>query len=161
VAPAERIVCVAADGQVLPKLPNEVRVVRDLYPQAGPLGGLATGLKAMGADVQAVFVCGCDSPLLVPAFVRRMFELLGDRQIAVPRDGEQLHPLAAAYRSDVLQVAEALLAEGERSLRALVARCDSRVVDVEELRDVDPELLSIVGCNTEEEYRALLARVAT
>jgi molybdenum cofactor guanylyltransferase len=156
---AERIVCVAAAEQVLPTLPDGVRVVRDAYPEAGPLGGLATGLADIGKDVDAVFACGCDAPLLLPAFISRLFEQLGDSEIIVPREGEQLHPLAAVYRTGVRFQAESLLAGGERSLLALVERCSSRQVSADEFRDVDPKLLSLLGCNTDEEYRSLLGRI--
>jgi molybdenum cofactor guanylyltransferase len=160
VVPAERIVCVAAAGQKLPAILDGVRVVRDEYPNAGPLGGLATGLAAVCEDSGAVFACGCDAPLLSPAFVSRLFEQLGDYEIAIPREGEQLHPLAAVYRTEILSHAELLLADGERSLLALVDCCNTRQLPADDFRDIDPELLSLLGCNTDEEYRSLLERIS-
>lgn len=159
VVPVERIVCVAAAEQVLPTLPDGVSVVRDAHPEAGPLGGLATGLAALvGEDVDAVFACGCDVPLLLPAFIARLFEQLGDAQVVVAQEGEQLHPLASVYRTDALPVAQSLLAAGERSLLALVQRCESRRIAAEEFRDVDPQLLSLVNCNTVDEFERALER---
>jgi molybdopterin-guanine dinucleotide biosynthesis protein A len=93
---------------------------------------------------------------LVPALVERMFELVGDAQIAAPHDGERFHPLAAVYRIDVLRAADALLAAGERSLTALLEKCPTQRVPADTLRDVDPELRSLVTCNTREEYRRAL-----
>ena len=151
----EGIVCVAAANQSLPPL-AEVRVVRDAAPGQGPLAGLATGLAALGGSADAVFVCGCDAPLLVPAFIDRMFQLLADHQIAAPHDGQRFHPLAAVYRRDVLPIAESLLAAGERSLMSLVDRCDTLRVPVDEIRAVDPALGSLENCNTEPDYRAAL-----
>jgi molybdenum cofactor guanylyltransferase len=156
--PCERIVCVAAVDQTLPPLADGVRIVRDSVRYQGPLAGLATGMAAIGEHADAVYLCGCDAPLLVPALVERLFELLGERQIAVPRIDDQLHPLAAVYRADVLSVAKSLLEHGERSLRALVERCDTRFVAAAELRDVDPDLATLVGCNTPDEYQAALVR---
>lgn len=157
--PAERIVCVAAAGQDLSAIDERVRVVRDAIPNAGPLCGLATGLAAISRDADAVFLCGCDAPLLMPAFVSRLFEQLGDHEIVIPREGDQLHPLAAVYRTGVLQQAESLLAAGKRSLLALVERCDARELPADDLRDVDSELVSLLGCNTDDEYRSLLGRI--
>ena len=154
--PAGRTVCIAAAGQELPTLPGDVRVVRDASPFLGPLAGLAVGLATMGEDVDAVFACGCDAPMLAPAFVGRMFESLGGHQIAVPHDGERWQPLAAVYRGDVLGTAQQLLAARERSLVALLERCDAWRVAVEELRDVDPDLGSLRRCNTADEYEALV-----
>jgi molybdenum cofactor guanylyltransferase len=158
VVAAERIVCVAAAGQELPALPDGVRVVRDAYPNAGPLGGLATGLAAIGTDVDAVFACGCDAPLLSPAFVSRLFERLGDAEVAVPQEGDQLHPLVAVYRTGVLSQAQSLLTAREQSLLALVQRCESRVIATEVFRDIDPQLDSLVNCNTIEDYERALAQ---
>jgi molybdopterin-guanine dinucleotide biosynthesis protein A len=159
VVPAERIVCVAAAGQELPAVDDRVRVVRDAIPNAGPLCGLATGLAAIGRDADAVFACGCDAPLLMPAFVSRLFERLGDHEIVIPREGDQLHPLAAVYRTSVLPQAESLLAAGKRSLLALVERCDARELPADEFRGIDPELVSLLGCNSDDEYRSLLGRI--
>jgi molybdopterin-guanine dinucleotide biosynthesis protein A len=158
VVPCKRIVCVAAADQTLPQLANGVQIVRDTALHQGPLAGLATGMAAIRERADAVYLCGCDAPLLVPALVERLFEQLGDRQIAVPRINDQLHPLAAVYRADVLSVANSLLDHGERSLRALVEWCDTRFVAAAELRDVDPDLATLVGCNTPDEYQAALVR---
>jgi molybdenum cofactor guanylyltransferase len=158
VVAVERVVCVAAADQELPHLPECVQLVRDREPECGPLAGLATGLSAIAGRADAVFVTGCDVPLLVPAFVARMFECLGDHEIAVPHDGGRIHPLAAVYRTKVLGHAESLLASGERSLVSLIERCRARQVDGDSLRDVDPNRSSLANCNTRDDYqRALIA----
>ena len=154
--PPERVVCVAAPGQSLPPLLATIQVVRDTAPHLGPLAGLATGLAALQGRAQAVFVAGCDLPLLVPAVVARMFERLGDHQIVAPHDGERWHPLVAVYRTDVLPQLESLLATGERSLIALIERCNVRRVSLDEIREVDVELDSLRTCNTPEEYRLVV-----
>jgi molybdenum cofactor guanylyltransferase len=153
----ERIVCVASGGQDLPRLPEHVSVACDREPDCGPLAGLATGLAAIAERADAVFVTGCDVPLLVPALVSRMFERLREHEIAVPDDGKYIHPLPAVYRTSVLPAVESQLALGERSLTSVIARCDACKVDVDSLRDIDPELSSLANCNTPEDYRRALA----
>src|SRR5262249_37795845 len=78
------LVVIGAPKQVLPLLPDGIVVVRDTQEYRGPLQGLATGLSAVGNRFDAVYVTACDVPLLVPAFVERMFEMLGGYDIAVP-----------------------------------------------------------------------------
>jgi molybdenum cofactor guanylyltransferase len=150
--PPENIVCVAAAGQELPVLPGDVSTVRDPLPHRGPLAGLATGLGAVEHRADAVFAVGCDVPLLVPAFVNRMFESLGDHEAVVAQDGDRCCPLSAVYRTCVLQGAANLLARGGSSLMSLVERCNARKVLVSLLTDVDPELSSLACCNTPVEY---------
>jgi molybdopterin-guanine dinucleotide biosynthesis protein A len=77
------VVIVAARDQVLPELPSSVIVTRDEREARGPLEGLRAGLKALPETVSAAYVTGCDVPLLEPAFVRRMVDLLGRDDIAV------------------------------------------------------------------------------
>ena len=96
------IVVVAAREQSLPPLPDEVAVTRDEREQRGPLEGLRAGLKALPNFVEVAYITSCDVPLLEPAFVERMVELLGDHDIAVMEIDGFPHPLSAVYRRDTL-----------------------------------------------------------
>jgi molybdopterin-guanine dinucleotide biosynthesis protein A len=156
VVPLRRIVCVAADGQSLPPLPNDVRTVRDRRPNRGPLEGLAAGLAAVHGQVDAAFVTGCDAPMLQPDLIGRLFELLGEFDMVVPRDGEFHHPLTAVYRTSLLPTVDALLAEGKSRLLDLPGVCHALELPVDELRDIDPELASFESCNRPEDLQAAL-----
>lgn len=101
----EPVLVVASPGQELPSLPSEIRVVYDRAEGRGPLEGLHVGLAALGAQSEAAFVVGCNVPMLVPAFVTRMTELLGDYAAAVPVNEGYLQPLAAVYRREVAEAA--------------------------------------------------------
>jgi molybdopterin-guanine dinucleotide biosynthesis protein A len=156
VVETRRIVVVAARDQALPPLPPEVVVARDGHDDCGPLEGLAAGLRAIGDRADIVYATSCDVPLLVPAFVGRMFDHLGAHEIAVPRDTTFTHPLAAVYRTTVLARAERLLAADRRKLRLLLDEANVREVPVAALRDVDPTLGTLENLNTPEDYRAAL-----
>jgi molybdopterin-guanine dinucleotide biosynthesis protein A len=106
---ASPLVVVAAPAQSLPDLPASVTVTRDEHEGRGPLEGLRAGLKALPVDAEIAYVTSCDVPLLVPAFVHRMVELLGDpRHRRMEIDGFP-HPLSAVYRRRTLPRVEALL----------------------------------------------------
>ncbi len=156
VVPVERIVCVAAARQQLPPLAEGVRVVQDQHPQRGPLEGLAAGLTALTGEVNATLVTSCDVPLLVPALIERLFSLLGDHQIVVPQDGPFFHPLAAVYRLSVLPEAVQRLAKDQLRLHDLLGACQTYAVPVAALRDIDPTLASLAGCNDQKEYQQAL-----
>src|SRR4030095_11938213 len=104
------IVVVAANQQRLPELPAEVTVTHDEREDRGPLEGLRAGLKALPVGVGAAYATSCDVPLLVPAFARRMIDLLGDHDIAVMEIDGFSHPLSAVYRRSTLPQVEDLLA---------------------------------------------------
>src|SRR5882672_252645 len=89
------IVIVAAAVQPLPDLPSGVIGTHDEQPGRGPLEGLRAGLKALPMSVDSAYVTSCDVPLLVPAFARRMIDLLADHDIAVIEIDGFPHPLSA------------------------------------------------------------------
>jgi molybdopterin-guanine dinucleotide biosynthesis protein A len=150
------VVVVAAPGQDVPPLPEGVAVVRDPEKGRGPLQGLAAGLEALRGQCEAAYLSSCDVPLLRPAFVRRLIDLIGENAICVPHTDGFHHPLAAVYRLDVLETVQRLLAENRLRPVFLFESLPTRVVDAEELHDVDPELKSLRNLNTPEEYEAAL-----
>lgn len=151
-----QIVIVAAPGQTLPKLPAGVVVAYDSTEDRGPLEGLASGLRTLGDRADAVYASACDVPLLVPAFVERMFQQLGDHDIAVPFDGRFHHPLAAVYRPSVLDAIQSLLAANRLRPRYLFDEVATFEVPVESLRDVDPQLATLDNLNHPDDYNAAL-----
>jgi len=152
----QNVVVVAAPGQSLPALPASVIVAEDSRQFRGPLEGLATGFRALGDGVDAVYATGCDVPLLAPAFVDQMFKSLGDHDIVVPCDGQYHHPLAAVYRPFVLAKIEGLLAAEQLRPRFLFDEVRTREIQVDDLRVVDPQLLSLKNLNSPEDYLSAL-----
>jgi molybdopterin-guanine dinucleotide biosynthesis protein A len=152
----KNMVVVAAPIQSLPELPAAVLVARDAHEFRGPLAGLATGLRAIADRVDAVYATACDVPLLVPAFVERMFESLGDFDVAVPFDGQHHHPLAAVYRPQVLAHVERLLASQRMRPRFLFDEVPTLEIPVNELRALDPQLSTLANLNYEQDYVSAL-----
>ena len=150
------VVVVAASRQELPELPRDVLVARDEQEHLGPLAGLAAGLEALSDRCEAAYVSSCDVPLLRAEFVRRVIELLGENDIAIPRDGQYHHPLAAVYRTRLAKDARELLNAGRMRPVGLLERGRVQEFDVEVLRDVDPTLDSLRNVNGPEEYEAAL-----
>jgi molybdopterin-guanine dinucleotide biosynthesis protein A len=150
------IVVVAAQGQDLPRLPPEVEIVRDEYEALGPLAAIAAGLDALGSRVDAAYVSSCDVPFLNAAFVTRMLAELDDYDLAIPRDGQYHHPLAAVYRTRLLGLVRELIAAGQLRPLFLLERSRTREIDVAELRTADPNLQSLRNINTPEDYEAAL-----
>src|SRR6202162_4204017 len=151
------IVVVAAREQSLPQLPDDVAVTRDEREQRGPLEGLRAGLKALPNSVEVAYITSCDVPLLEPAFVERMVELLGDHDIAVMEIDGFPHPLSAVYRRGTLPQVEALLAEDRLRPVFLFDAVRTRRVRPEEMASVDPQLRTLRNLNTREDYLEALA----
>lgn len=151
-----RIVVVAAVGQKLPILPGEVILTHDRVPGRGPLEGFSVGLEASPAEVDTLFITSCDAPLLVPAFVNRLFDLCDAHDVAVPFDGQFLHPLTAVYRTTIRPHVDALLAANQLRVNGLFERINAHHVSLEELRETDPQLLSLINVNDPAGYQTAL-----
>jgi molybdopterin-guanine dinucleotide biosynthesis protein A len=150
------IVVVAAPEQELPPLPASVTITRDPQEGLGPLAGLAAGLALLSAPIEAAYLSSCDVPFLKPAFVRRMFELLGESSICVPEVDGYKHQLAAVYRPAVLPEVQQLLAQDRRRPVFLFENVPTRLVTAQELRDVDENWESLRNCNSPEDYEQVL-----
>jgi molybdopterin-guanine dinucleotide biosynthesis protein A len=75
---------------------------------------------------------------------------------AVPRVGDRLHPLAAAYRIEVLPVVRALLAADRLRLTGLCDAVPTRFIEAADLADIDPAFRSLRNVNAPDEYAAAL-----
>ena len=88
---------------------------------AGPLAGMAAGLAASETPLMAC--APCDSPLLLPDLVARLYRALTDEdaELAVAHDGERMQPVFALMRRDLLSSMQAFLASGGRKIDAWYA----------------------------------------
>lgn len=138
----------AAPGQPLPEL--SAQVLRDEVRGVGPLLATGRGLRAAReAGARRAFVCAVDMPLLtvevIDALAVRAAEV--DADVVLPWDGRD-HYLAAVYRTDLAERIDALVAAGERSMRALVDTVDAQRIVMSDVR-------ALANVNTAAELRAV------
>ena len=146
------VVVVAAADQRLPELPNHVEIVPDRMAGSGPLEGLRSGLATLAGRTELAYVTSCDAPLLQPAFMRRVIELLGDASAAVPYVNNQYQPLAGVYRTDIVRILDELLYLHQLALQGIFLRINVRKIEPQELIEVDPELHSLLNLNDPAAY---------
>ncbi|MBI2705299.1 MAG: molybdenum cofactor guanylyltransferase [Actinobacteria bacterium] len=131
-AGAVETIAVGGDLERLHALGIDARA--DNHPGEGPLGGLLTGLAAIGTDI--AFVTACDHPALDPRLLRALAEQ-ADRPgalVVVPVADDTRQVLAALFHTGCAEVLAARFAAGERSIRSALDALDpGAVVDVEGL----------------------------
>jgi molybdenum cofactor guanylyltransferase len=161
------VVVVRAPGQALPPLPASVEVAADAREGRGPLQGLAAGLAAVDGRAEAAYVSSTDAPLLHPAFVRRVLRALDDDvDVVLPRAHGFPQPLAAVYRTALLERIEGMLAGERVRLGELFDECRVRGLDESalladgDLAAADPALDSLLNLNEPDDYEAARARPA-
>jgi molybdenum cofactor guanylyltransferase len=131
----------------------------DAYANAGPLGGLATGLS----QIEGWAICvACDMPMVDPAIFRFLIDLAqetdayGDHRwdAVVPQVEGRLQPLHALYHQRCLPAITARLSAGQRRMDCFLPEVRVRRVAEDELIPIDPSLRSFSNINTREEWRA-------
>ena len=161
------VIIVRAPGQELPSLPDGVEVVEDAREGRGPLQGLAAGLAAARPRATAAYVSSTDVPLLHPRFVRSVIAALDDgADVVLPHVGGYPQPLAAVYRTALLETVERLIAEDRLRPAFLFEACRVRRLDAAALLEdpalaaMDPDLESVLNLNEPADYDAARARPA-
>ena len=143
----DEVVVVSSAELDLP--PLEARVVRDRAPALGPLAGIREGLAHMKAEL--AYVTSTDAPFLTARFVRAV---LAHGDAAAPEIEGFVQTLAAAYPRRALPLAEELLAANRLRPLHLLEATGYRKLAAAELPDIE----SIRGFNTPEQYLAAVAR---
>lgn len=126
------------------------RVVQDVIPGAGALGGLYTALSE--APTEQVLVIACDMPFLTAPFLARLAALGAGVPAAMPCDSRGRHPLCASYATRLAHGFKSSIEMG--NLRVLEALTDVEVRDVgpDELRSFDPDGRLLLNINTPDDY---------
>jgi molybdopterin-guanine dinucleotide biosynthesis protein A len=153
------LVVIAQDS---PPLDAEVRVVRDLVPDCGSLGGLYTGL--MQATTPYIFVVACDMPFLDPAVIAQFTSRSATADIVMGKLAARLHPMHALYGKRCLPIVEQMVQAQQLKIQEMVSQASLRVRYVTEadLLSIDPSGRSFQNVNTPadlEMVRSLLARI--
>lgn len=136
-------------------------MVQDVYPDRGSLGGIYSGLRA--APGQAALTVACDMPFLHPEVLKLVAERSGEGDVVIPRVGDQLETLHAAYGKACLPHIEERLLAGKLKIIGFFEKV--RVVEITEAdvaRFRDPRLV-FMNVNTPEELdraRELMAELS-
>jgi molybdopterin-guanine dinucleotide biosynthesis protein A len=130
------------------------RSIEDRVSYRGPVAALENVLRKIEFD--RAFVCSCDVPFVNGDLARRLCDLLGDDDVLIPRVDRKLQMLHAVYRRDCAETLAAMRKKGENRLHEIVNFAKVRIVPEDEIRALDPELLSFFNVNTPEDYQRAL-----
>ncbi len=147
------IIIVTASEQAFPELVDypELRIVSDIFPGKGPLGGIYTGLVTSTSFYN--LVVAIDMPFLNRDFLRYMIRLAARFDLVVPRVGNLVEPLHAVYTRKCLAPIEGMIAQGRLRVNLLLSLVNTRYVEAEEFERYDPEHLSFFNVNTEDDLK--------
>jgi molybdopterin-guanine dinucleotide biosynthesis protein A len=155
----EILVVIAQDS---PPLKIDARVVRDLVPDCGSLGGIYTGLTQ--ATTPYIFTVACDMPFLNQAVIAQFTDRRDTADIVMARLAARLHPMHALYSKKCLPAMEQMIAAQQLKIQGLLSHSSLRVQYITEadLLSIDPSWRSFHNVNTPADLEAacsLLARI--
>jgi molybdopterin-guanine dinucleotide biosynthesis protein A len=124
-------------------------MVGDVFPDHGSLGGIYSGLSAASGD--AAFTVACDMPFLSPDVVRLVTARAGEADVVIPRVGDQLETLHAAYGKACLPAMERRLREGRLKIVGFFDEVRVLQIDEAAVRCVADPAVVFMNVNTPEE----------
>ena len=141
---------VISQGQLALPVTVEAKVLVDLYPGKGPLGGIYTGLLASPSSHSVVVAC--DMPFLNIELLRYMIELSPGFDAVVPRLGEgRVEPLHAIYSKGCLDNMKTQLEHNHLQISHSLTMLRVRYIERAECQKFDPQLLSFFNINSQSD----------
>jgi molybdenum cofactor guanylyltransferase len=149
------IIIVSAKESSLPQLTDypRVKIVEDIYPGKGSLGGIYSGLVPSRSFYN--LVVACDMPFLNLELIHYMLDIAGGFDVVVPRVSQEIfEPLHAVYSKNCVAPLEQLIQKNRFKILELYPLVKMRYVGVEEIDRFDPQHLSFFNVNTEADLKA-------
>jgi molybdopterin-guanine dinucleotide biosynthesis protein A len=125
----------------------DARLVVDLFPDRGALGGLYTGLKT--ATTSHALVVACDMPFLSTSLLNYLVESSPGNDIVLPRVNGLTEQLHAIYSVKCIPTIEQLFKRGLFQIQRIYDIHKPKYIDEDTIKEYDPQLLSFFNINTE------------
>ena len=147
------VIIVATSKQIVPQSIDYsmLKVVTDIYPGKGPLGGIYTGLTTSTSFYN--LVVASDMPFLNQTLLRYMIQLAANFDLVVPRVGNLVEPLQAVYAKNCLAPIKRMIKQDKLSVSQLFRLVKTRYVETEEIERFDPKHLSFFNVNTKADLK--------
>jgi molybdopterin-guanine dinucleotide biosynthesis protein A len=125
-------------------------IVSDHYPVRSSLNGLHAGLFA--AAHEYAFFAACDAPFIQAPLIQRVLDNIAPKaDIIIPATSAGYEPMFAVYKKTCLPAMVLQLEREQLKIQGLFRKVRVKTVAEEDLREVDPELVSFFNVNTPDE----------
>ncbi len=156
----ERLFPIADEVIVTTNRPDDysflnLRLIADLKPGRGALGGLYTAIAS--ATHPIVAVVACDMPFASATLIETASKFLVEEEVdvVIAKSEEGYEPLHAIYRRDTcLPAIESAIEADQWKVIVWFPQVKVRVLTPEEIKSADPALVAFWNVNTPEEFVA-------
>jgi molybdopterin-guanine dinucleotide biosynthesis protein A len=147
------IILVTSANSSLPELGKypQVKIVKDIYPNRGSLGGIYSGMFFSKAFYNLVLAC--DMPFLNYSLLQYMTEIAQGYDLAAFRDGTHFEPLHAVYTKDCLVPLKMLLERENVRIIEILSYVTARYLTLKEMEKFDHSHLSFFNINYEDDLQ--------
>jgi molybdopterin-guanine dinucleotide biosynthesis protein A len=128
----------------------DVKVVTDIIPDSGPLGGLYSGL-AVSSNIHC-FLIGCDMPFVNIKLIKHMIDKIGEKDIIIPVSRGGKETLYAIYSMNCLETIKHQVETGHFRLVDILNFHEVEYISNEDIKRFDPEEYSFVNVNCPSDY---------
>ncbi len=143
------IIVVKGKESILPQLADypELKLIEDIFPNKGSLGGLYTGLVSSKTFYNVVVAC--DMPFVNPGLLKYMVSRVESFDVVIPRVNNTLEPLHAVYSRRCISPIEILIKQDQLSILELFKMVNVHYIESTVIKRFDPQYLSFFNINTE------------
>ncbi|MFQ6065797.1 MAG: molybdenum cofactor guanylyltransferase [bacterium] len=128
-----------------------VKLVSDLVPGKGALGGIYSGLIVSKAKYN--FVVSCDLPFLNANLISYMIEISNEHDIIAPKLNGLVEPLHAVYSKRCLAPIKRQLDRNELKIQSFFDEVKVRYLRDSEIKRYDPQGIAFFNVNTEDDLK--------
>jgi molybdopterin-guanine dinucleotide biosynthesis protein A len=150
------IIIVTAKERAFTQLANypKIKIVNDIVPGMGSLGGIYTGLVESKSFYN--LVVAADMPFLNESLLRYMKNVAEGYDLTLPHVNKWYEPLHAIYSKNCTEPAKNLIDRGNKVIVELFNYVKVKYVEAEEIDRFDPNHLSFFNINTQADMERAL-----
>jgi molybdenum cofactor guanylyltransferase len=148
---SKEIIIVTEKERTFTQLANrpKIKVVSDIFPGRGSLGGIYTGL--VKSDSFYNVVVAADMPFVNTSLLRYMIGICEGFDFVLPQVNCLFEPLHAIYSKNCIAPIESMFEEGKRVIIDIIKHVKVRYVEADDIDKFDPRHLSFFNINTQDE----------
>jgi molybdopterin-guanine dinucleotide biosynthesis protein A len=148
----EEIIIVTNDRKKFKNI--STKVVTDIIPDSGPMGGLYSGLSVC-SNIHS-FLVGCDMPFINVELIGYMIRHIGENDIVIPRSSRGVETLFAVYSINCLDTIRTQLEQGKLRLFDILNFHRVKYISFKEVEKFDPQGFSFFNVNNPTDYEEAL-----
>ncbi|NOG84597.1 MAG: molybdenum cofactor guanylyltransferase [Candidatus Scalindua sp. SCAELEC01] len=134
-----------------------IPVIKDLYPEKGPLGGIYTGLIESSSPY--TFFLACDMPFVELPLIRHLKGLTSGVDAVVPKSERGLEPLHAFYSKKCIEPIKKALDHSNLRIISFFSEVSVKIVELDSLSSSQTLKESITNLNTRDDYESAKKRI--